>query len=204
MADNIWTPEIIATIVYRVIMILVSLAFIWREYRHVRPQLDEEQLISILVQRQSFSPAVALTSGRQDDVVNTHPTPRLRDHFRTNSNNIVASALGLDLGGTPRDVTTTAPLRTSTASYPHTISSSGLVHAPGQPDITGVLPLRQFCQTAARPRPVSNSIPDHGGGNGTADIHMRPIQHHQRSLSNTLTAYAPERSATAKSERNDE
>lgn len=40
MSDNIWTPEIIATVVYRVVMVFVSLAFIWKEYRCVRPQLD--------------------------------------------------------------------------------------------------------------------------------------------------------------------
>ena len=40
MSNSLWTPEIIATIVYRIIMVLVSLAFIWKQYRQQEPQLD--------------------------------------------------------------------------------------------------------------------------------------------------------------------
>ncbi|KAK0100163.1 hypothetical protein ONS95_008502 [Cadophora gregata] len=97
MSENLWTPEIIATIVHRVVMVFVSLAFIWKEYRQQQPQFDEEQLISILIQRQTLSPAIGMTSARQvDDQVDVRQPPRLRDHFRANSNNIFASALGFD------------------------------------------------------------------------------------------------------------
>ena len=40
MSDSLWTPEIIATILYRVIMVLISLAFIWKQYRQQESQLD--------------------------------------------------------------------------------------------------------------------------------------------------------------------
>jgi hypothetical protein len=36
----IWTPPVIATIVYRVVMIIVSIAFIWKKYRRPGRQLD--------------------------------------------------------------------------------------------------------------------------------------------------------------------
>jgi hypothetical protein len=37
---SIWTPEVIATIIYRIVMILVSLAFIWKKYRRPTRQID--------------------------------------------------------------------------------------------------------------------------------------------------------------------
>ncbi|KAG4433136.1 hypothetical protein IFR05_011378 [Cadophora sp. M221] len=116
MSDNIWAPEIIATIVYRVVMVLVSLAFIWKEYRDVHPRLDEEQLIGILVPRQSLPLALGVSSGRQDDQANTQPAPRLRDHFRANSTNIFGSILGLEHNGTSPDIATPTPLRAPTTS----------------------------------------------------------------------------------------
>jgi hypothetical protein len=36
----IWTPPVIATIVYRVVMIIVSIAFIWKKYRRPARQID--------------------------------------------------------------------------------------------------------------------------------------------------------------------
>lgn len=38
----IWTPPVIATIVYRVVMIIVSIAFIWKKYRRPARQIDGE------------------------------------------------------------------------------------------------------------------------------------------------------------------
>ena len=49
------------------------------------------------------------TSARQgDDLADGRPAPRLRDHFRVNSNNILASALGVD--GTSPDAVPLRPL----------------------------------------------------------------------------------------------
>jgi hypothetical protein len=36
----IWAPPVIATIVYRVVMIIVSIAFIWKKYRRPARQID--------------------------------------------------------------------------------------------------------------------------------------------------------------------
>lgn len=36
----IWTPPVIATIAYRVVMIIVSIAFIWKKYRRPARQID--------------------------------------------------------------------------------------------------------------------------------------------------------------------
>ncbi|KAF8856550.1 hypothetical protein BDZ45DRAFT_691670 [Acephala macrosclerotiorum] len=44
-----WTPAVIATIVYRVVMIIVSIAFIWKKYRRPTRQFDGESLIGILI-----------------------------------------------------------------------------------------------------------------------------------------------------------
>jgi hypothetical protein len=30
--SDVWTPDTIATVIYRVVMIVVSLAFLWRQY----------------------------------------------------------------------------------------------------------------------------------------------------------------------------
>jgi hypothetical protein len=38
----IWTPPVIATIVYRVVMIIVSIAFLWKKYRRPARHLDGE------------------------------------------------------------------------------------------------------------------------------------------------------------------
>ena len=69
--------------------------------------LTEEQLIGILIRRQNLSPAIGTTSARQGgDQADVRQAPRLRDHFRANSNNILASTFGLD--GTSLDA---VPLR---------------------------------------------------------------------------------------------
>ncbi|KAH6718635.1 hypothetical protein BKA61DRAFT_712372 [Leptodontidium sp. MPI-SDFR-AT-0119] len=138
MSDNIWTPEVIATIVYRVVMVFVSLAFIWKEYRCVRPQLDEEQLIGILIPRQSIPVALGVASGRENDQVNTHSAPRLRDHFRANSNNIVGSILGLGIDTTSSSIAMPTPLRAPTTSQPQTVSHSAI--EPPETNTASMLP----------------------------------------------------------------
>ena len=42
--SNMWTPEIIATIIYRVVMIVVSIAFLWKQYQQRPVNLDGEKI----------------------------------------------------------------------------------------------------------------------------------------------------------------
>ncbi|KAL5314350.1 hypothetical protein ACEPPN_018776 [Leptodophora sp. 'Broadleaf-Isolate-01'] len=199
MSDNIWTPEIIATVVYRVVMVFVSLAFIWKEYRCVRPQLDEEQLIGILIPRQSIHTALGVASGRENDQVNTHSAPRLRDHFRANSNNIVRSIFGLEIDTTSSYVATPTPLRAPTTWQPRTVSHSGT--EPLEPSTASELSSRATSQTASR-SPVSSSTPYHHRTKDIADIPMHPI-HPRQSLCGTTSTSVPARSIASKNEGSD-
>lgn len=44
----VWTPDVIATVVYRAIMVIVSLAFIWRAYRQPSREVDGKYPTSYL------------------------------------------------------------------------------------------------------------------------------------------------------------
>jgi len=56
----IWTPPVIATIVYRVVMIIVSIAFIWKKYRRPGRQLDGNSALLTLTPH-SYAHAAVLT-----------------------------------------------------------------------------------------------------------------------------------------------
>ncbi|KAH7403849.1 hypothetical protein BKA64DRAFT_461575 [Cadophora sp. MPI-SDFR-AT-0126] len=165
MSDSLWTPEIIATIVYRVIMVLVSLAIIWKQYRQQTPQLDEEQLVGILIRRQSLSPAIAATSARQDDdQASNRPAPRLREHFRANSNNLLASALGLD--GTIPGAVPLQPLNRLPLSLSQTASNPSI--EPGRANVTPTDSPRST-QSASQHASVSHISSHSASGDARAD-----------------------------------
>jgi len=98
----IWTPPVIATIVYRVVMIIVSIAFIWKKYRRPARQIDEEQLVGVLLppynrsHRRTRSANQGVSRKRlKPTPIRTH-TPTLREVILDHIEDIVQSALGLD------------------------------------------------------------------------------------------------------------
>ncbi|CZT13276.1 uncharacterized protein RAG0_16807 [Rhynchosporium agropyri] len=99
MFDNFWTPETIGTIVYRAILIFIGAALLWKQYHQTELQLDEERLDYHNGRRQQLLPVRgATTTRRERGQIYNVPTGRLRDHFRETSNDILASAFGIDVG----------------------------------------------------------------------------------------------------------
>ncbi|KAE9376340.1 hypothetical protein N431DRAFT_462181 [Stipitochalara longipes BDJ] len=103
--SGIWTPPVIATIVYRVVMIIVSIAFIWKKYRRPARQIDEEQLVRVLLptynnpNRRPRSPNQATQPPRRkrtDSQPRRIRTPSLREIIIANVEDIIQSALGID------------------------------------------------------------------------------------------------------------
>lgn len=98
----IWTPPVIATIVYRVVMIIVSIAFIWKKYRRPARQIDEEQLIGVLLpthhrplNRTRSTPHSTISGVPGPPRRQTHP-PTLRKVISAQIEDIIQSALGID------------------------------------------------------------------------------------------------------------
>ncbi|KAL2070829.1 hypothetical protein VTL71DRAFT_13855 [Oculimacula yallundae] len=92
MVDNIWTPETIATIVYRGV-ILIGICLVWMGQRQsqqqdrVQPLLDEEQNIAIPLAY------LGVPLAGQDDWFDALPALKVRgDQTRANTNNVPASA----------------------------------------------------------------------------------------------------------------
>jgi hypothetical protein len=123
MSSDVWTPPVIATIVYRVVMIIVSLAFIWKKYRRPRRQTDgefmtiiplhidllrdinrsliEEQLVHVVIP--TFNVPARRTRSANKFVprrcTNTAPrptpAPTVRQVLLTHMEDIVQTALGV-------------------------------------------------------------------------------------------------------------
>ncbi|PMD55499.1 uncharacterized protein K444DRAFT_666723 [Hyaloscypha bicolor E] len=116
----IWTPPVIATIVYRVVMIIVSIAFIWKKYRRTARRIDEEQLIGLLLptynnhtphrppspnthnhtrsRRTSPSPHPLYHPRSNPQSQHSHP-PTTREIISAHLDDIIQSALGLSDDG---------------------------------------------------------------------------------------------------------
>jgi len=98
----IWTPPVIATIVYRVVMIIVSIAFIWKKYRRPARQIDEEQLVGVLLppynrpHRRTRSASQVVLRRRPKHTPSQTHTPTIREVILDHFEDIVQSALGLD------------------------------------------------------------------------------------------------------------
>ncbi|PMD29707.1 hypothetical protein L207DRAFT_642249 [Hyaloscypha variabilis F] len=96
--SDIWTPPVVATIVYRVVMIIVSIAFIWKKY--------QEQLISVLLPTYNSThlprPPNQTTQSSRRKRTHSQPrrlrTPSLREIILANVEDIIQSALGIDDG----------------------------------------------------------------------------------------------------------
>jgi hypothetical protein len=153
---SIWTPEFISSIVYRAVMIIVSIAFIWKKYRRPARPIDgtshpspptpphpfpmtsiqtltpstEEQLIGVILP--TYNTPVRCTRSASDPSQRTHPTqprhpPTIRDVILAHIEDIIHSALGIDDDKTDIDV-----LRTSTAS-PITLAAGSSLDNVGHP-----------------------------------------------------------------------
>jgi hypothetical protein len=124
MSSNVWTPPVIATIVYRVVMIIVSLAFIGKKYRRPRRQTDgefttiiplyinlprninrsliEEQLVRVVIPTYNVPARRTRSANRFVPRRCTNPAPRptpaptARQVLLTHMEEIVQTALGVD------------------------------------------------------------------------------------------------------------
>ncbi|KAF7951293.1 hypothetical protein EAE96_006615 [Botrytis aclada] len=72
-----WSPDVIATVVYRVTMIFVSLTYIWRKFRQPLRTDDLHQIVELLAVRK---PTVEVKSDE---------TPELSPTNSIDSNNIL-------------------------------------------------------------------------------------------------------------------
>ncbi|CZR66567.1 uncharacterized protein PAC_16468 [Phialocephala subalpina] len=94
--QSVWTPAAIATVVYRVIMIVVSIAFIWKKYRRPARQFDEE-LIGVLLPthhvRTRRPQSADLPRTTQDHVLSA---PSRRELFMEHFSDIIQTTLGLE------------------------------------------------------------------------------------------------------------
>ncbi|KAH8760168.1 hypothetical protein BGZ57DRAFT_611446 [Hyaloscypha finlandica] len=127
---SIWTPESISSIVYRAVMIIVSIAFIWRKYRRPARPIDEEQLIGVILP--AYNTSIRRTRSANDPSQRTHQTQTrhpstIRDVISAQIEDIIQSALGIDDYKTDIDV-----LRDSTAS-PITLAAGSSLDNVGHP-----------------------------------------------------------------------
>ncbi|KAF7951228.1 uncharacterized protein EAE97_002779 [Botrytis byssoidea] len=98
-----WSPDVIATVVYRITMVFVSLTYIWRKYRQPLRTDDLHQLAELLAAR---TPTVEVKSDETSE-----PSPA----NSTDSNNIlqtvqaVGTVAAMVLGTTDCDGTSDTP-----------------------------------------------------------------------------------------------
>jgi hypothetical protein len=80
----IWTPPVIATIVYRVVMIIVSIAFIWKKYRQPKRQLDGNSALPTLTPHSSLLTLLfSLITSLRKTSVHVHESSILFPSIRT-------------------------------------------------------------------------------------------------------------------------
>jgi hypothetical protein len=118
ISPSIWTPDTIANVVYRVVMIAVSLAFIWKQYHRSARSLDgessailplfpqrlsttdflysEEHIIGILVPN---NPSKSNDAQSAQSIIIPHPNKRrslslLKELLATQLESIIQLALG--------------------------------------------------------------------------------------------------------------
>ncbi|TVY82931.1 hypothetical protein LSUE1_G001413 [Lachnellula suecica] len=89
--SNIWTPDVIATVIYRVIMIIVSLAFIWRAYRQPVNQLHDESVVGLILNSESTRNPSTLSSSAHPPNVRS----MLHDFMTAQLDSILQSTIGV-------------------------------------------------------------------------------------------------------------
>ncbi|ATZ55360.1 hypothetical protein BCIN_11g06210 [Botrytis cinerea B05.10] len=98
-----WSPDVIATVVYRVTMVLVSLTYIWRKYRQPLRTDDLHKIVELLAVR---TPTVEVKSDET-------PEPSLTNSVDSNNILQAVEALGavaaMGLGITDCDGTSNTP-----------------------------------------------------------------------------------------------
>ncbi|TVY42167.1 hypothetical protein LSUB1_G001944 [Lachnellula subtilissima] len=96
--SQVWTPDVIATVVYRVIMVIVSIAFIWRAYRQPVRVVDDEHVVGIIIPHTSSRTASASSSDSSSELPSSSKS-MMHDFVTAQVESILQSALGIgDVG----------------------------------------------------------------------------------------------------------
>ncbi|TVY93993.1 hypothetical protein LAWI1_G001022 [Lachnellula willkommii] len=96
--SDIWTPDVIATVVYRAIMVIVSIAFLWRAYRQPVRAVDDEHVVGIILPNTSTRTASASSTHSSSEIPSSFKS-MMHDFITSQIESILQSTLGIgDLG----------------------------------------------------------------------------------------------------------
>ncbi|TVY19347.1 hypothetical protein LARI1_G003570 [Lachnellula arida] len=96
--SDIWTPDVIATVVYRAIMVIVSIAFLWRAYRQPVRAVDDEHVVGIILPNTSARTASASLGDSSPEVPSSSKS-LMHDFITSQIESILQSTLGIgDIG----------------------------------------------------------------------------------------------------------
>ncbi|TVY55703.1 hypothetical protein LCER1_G005067 [Lachnellula cervina] len=118
--SDIWTPDVIATVVYRVIMVIVSIAFVWRAYRQPVRAVDDEHVVGMLLPNTPTRTASASSRDSSSELPSNSKS-LMHDFMTAQVESILQSTLGIgDVGNdTPPPV-----VRNNSKSTSSTVASS--------------------------------------------------------------------------------
>ncbi|TVY37058.1 hypothetical protein LOCC1_G007270 [Lachnellula occidentalis] len=130
---DIWTPDVIATVVYRIIMVIVSIAFIWRAYRQPVRAVDDEHVVGIILPNTSTRTASASSRGSSSELSSSSKS-MMHDFMTAQVESILQSALGIGDVGNDTPPPAVRDIRKSTSSTAGSSTSASSIKAAHKVD----------------------------------------------------------------------